>query len=210
MGSSSTCDPVDSSSSIHGDTAPTPLHDAMRFADLIRKHVQEQSNDSSNNFPLFAGSQPIPGLMDGCVAGLITAVALHPIRRSLVKRGGGGLLLDILLTTTQVSAAGLSALYVGSVLGSRVYLQQLAQIPAQRSSVLADRVCQDALTERMLRHHSSPESALAEQSRFHDKDPRLTTLKTFYAALAACRNRTEAQRGVIIKPPQARATLWWR
>lgn len=186
--------------------APTPLHAAVQLADLIRKHIDTETDvhDAVNEHAFTVDIQGPPGLLDGLIAGGLVGVALLPVRSVLLRTAGKsmGQLPDLIASSSMAVAAATTGLFVGSLQGSRVYLQQLAQVPPQRSSPTADRICADGMTQRFRQDYLSPETRASFQ--YTNIDPRKATLQTFWAALDSCRRRSEYQLG------ERTMTSWWR
>lgn len=163
------------------------LADAMSFADVIRKHVVDATEQGSLQAPtqeywsLQVLQSTTPGLVAGCIMGATVFGMSVPLRSALFRRwqpaaGFDRTLADLLMTTTQLYAAGTSGLYTMSLIGSHTYLKQLASIPSTAPSPTADAICSQV-----------PSAEYAWNDRTWD--PRHATLRAYSQALASCRSR---------------------
>lgn len=182
---------------------PSALHAAVLLGDLIRTASYRSSSDisSDSNSSHLVNSTPHtlmrtpPGLVDGLIAGALVAALLTPVRSRVLKAAGSsmGILPDLVVSSSQVVAAGTCGLYVGSLFGSRVYLQQLTQmsrlVPDEQedSSRLVDTVCDSNLMKQLLQDYSPRDVGTTSSQYYFAQDPRRLTLESFAKALDACR-----------------------
>lgn len=179
-----------------------------------------------------------PGFVDALVAGTLVAALLTPVRSQILSRvttttraaatpassGGRGrgsstgtassssfrIFTDLVVTSIQAVLSASAGLYVGSLQGSRTYLQQLARtLPPSAAAygtpspeaMAADTVCESDLVTHWLvapgplRSSKEMGHSLGQQFCFA-QDPRRQTLEAFAAALEACRNRRRRNRSL--------------
>jgi hypothetical protein len=180
---------------------PSPLHAAVQLADVIRSSTLQQREEDHHHRPSKvlkaqldgnAIDSTTPGLVDGLVAGCLVMALLTPIRSRFLQSIGSsklGIFPDLVVSSTQVVLSASAALYMGSLQGSRAYLQQLANANprSQGNEAWAVRVCNSSLVDHMLKA-PMPRLSNIRQEYYFSQDPRRRTLESLAAALNTCRS----------------------
>mmetsp|Transcript_31798 Transcript_31798/g.77010 ORF Transcript_31798/g.77010 Transcript_31798/m.77010 type:complete len:181 (+) Transcript_31798:2547-3089(+) len=160
---------------------------AMKMADVVRKHYNGVDNSSSSGIP--------PGALQGAAAFVLTGVALLPVRRLLLKTAGHqGFknLVDIVASVGGTLAATQVGLVVGSLYGSKVYLDLLKEEPVTSNSQLTDEICK-TMWSTVLPPHLHRANPPAHGSL----DPRLQPLNALQEAMLQCKARKEYQESLF-------------
>jgi hypothetical protein len=148
---------------------------------------------------LFNGLQAIPpGMMEGIAATTATLGLTWTLRSRLIKWAGGSLLPDLVVNTAYLYGGAMVGLTMGSLIGSHVYLDQLAQ-RRYRESATADAICSDDLVQGLLQTtetsggmaDTTTSSSSSNVDRNFLLDPQAATMKAFHRALQTCRDRRE-------------------
>ena len=201
---------MDAGSSSGDDQDPDPslLHTAVKLGDVIRQHVKQQqsqeSSSSSNNKTFVESfidpSATTPGLMEGLAAAAMTAALLTPLRGTVMRATAGtplAVFTDLLASSSLVIGATMSGMYVGSLVGSTAFLNQLANVPTQGDSRTADAICGADLVVALWKQ---PKETTVESSSssllfmLGDRDPRFQAIQAYQQALQKCRDRSEYQQ----------------
>ena len=116
----------------------------MQVTDVIHRNVIQTRGEMDDTTTTVASSKqsisaqphsfrsPVPpGVVEGATAFVLTSFLLLPVRRLAIRLAGKQLnvLTDLVVTAGQAVLAANAGLYAGSLYGSRVYLEKLAQIP---------------------------------------------------------------------------------
>ena len=127
------------------EPAASPLHAAMKMADLVRSSLQQRDDDNNDNeqadhFRL------TPGILEGTGAAVATLLVLAPVRSAVLRAAGPrlGLLPDLVVTTSQILLASNAGLYYGSLYGSYHYLHTFTHIPVDAVSPTVDGICRQS------------------------------------------------------------------
>ncbi|CAJ1966622.1 unnamed protein product [Cylindrotheca closterium] len=159
---------------------------AMKMADVARKHYHGVENSSPSGIP--------PGALQGATAFVLAGVALLPVRRLLLKNAGHqGFknFVDIIASVGGTLAATQAGLVVGSLYGSKVYLDLLKEEPVTSKSQLTDDICNTMWSTVLpphLHHAKSPSCG--------SFDPRLQPLISLQEAMQQCNARKEYQESL--------------
>jgi hypothetical protein len=181
---------------------PSHLHAAVNLADVIRSSIFQQgrqhgSQDRPSGAHL-ASTNP-PGLVDGLIAGCLVLAFLTPVRSRVLQSIGSskfGIFPDLVVSSTQVALSATAALYMGSLQGSRAYLQQLANANPSRQGPdeWALQVCNSSLVNQLLKA-PMPGASEIRQEFYFTQDPRRRTVESLAAALDNCRSLQNHNNG---------------
>ena len=162
------------------DSTEISLIHAMKMADVVRKHYHGAGN-SSSGVP--------PGALQGAVALVLSGAALLPVRRILLRNAAMNgrafhHFVDIFASVGGFMAATQAGLVVGSLYGSKVYLDLLKEEPASSQSPLTDEICKAMWTTVIPQklHGAKPPA-------YSSFDPRLQPLNSLYEAMVSCKAR---------------------
>jgi hypothetical protein len=175
---------------------PSLLHTAVKLGDFIRQHVRARAptentatpSSSNDNHTSTKGlveriidpsASTTPGMMEGFAVAIVTAGLLTPVRRTVLRATMGtplAVFTDLLASSSLVIAALMSGMYVGSLVGSTTYLQQLAQVSTEGTSPMADEICQSDLMKDLLKraHRETAPLDMSSPSSYMlgERDPR--------------------------------------
>lgn len=167
------------------------LKDAMRMADTIRHHLIEAENngrlvhddDAPEYFVQMIAEKANPGLLEGAAVAVATAAALSPLRGPIFRVVGHSIVPEILVNTTHLLGSLQVGLYMGSLIGSHSYLQQLARLPPATRSPTADAICREPWVQSHVMD-MGPAPIITNAW-----DPRQETLRSYYRAMQHCQAR---------------------
>ena len=197
--------PVQQQQQVSDETTTSPLHAAMKMADLVRSSLYNKNNNgNSRDF------RTTPGLVEGVATGVLTLVALTPVR-SLVLRAAAakklGMLPDLVVTTSQIMIAANAALYAGSLYGSWHYLQTFTKIPVDAVSPTVDGICRQSL-DMFASFDVAAQSNNGTPASASLWNPNTIVLAEFAQAMALCRQRAQ-HTAEADEPPETKMT-WWK
>jgi hypothetical protein len=206
---SSNSSPNSDMSNMEETADPSPLHSAVKLGDLIRTHVNKQqqasmsepkTKDKTSNKGLVESlvnpSGMTPGLMEGMAVTLLAAGIMTPVRSRTLQSSSPHMrfFVDLLTSSTLVIGSLMSGMYVGSLVGSTVYLHQLAAVPTEGASPIADAVCHSALAQQQqLSLQGMAEGPSARLHYLGWSDPRRSATDAFREALRKCQDRSAYQ-----------------
>lgn len=170
----------------HDTSNELSLIHAMKMADVARKHYHGVDNSSPSGIP--------PGALQGAAAFMLMGVALLPVRRLMLKNAGHqGFknFVDITASVGGTLAATQVGLVVGSLYGSKVYLDLLKEEPLTSKSQLTDEIC-DKMWSTVL----PPHLHRAESPAYGSLDPRLQPLNALQEAMEKCKARQKYQESL--------------
>ncbi|KAL3940437.1 MAG: hypothetical protein SGBAC_005021 [Bacillariaceae sp.] len=162
------------------------LIQAMKMADVARKHYHGVEHSSPSGIP--------PGALQGAAAFVLVGVALLPVRKVMLKYAGHkGFknFVDINATVGGTLAATQVGLVVGSLYGSKVYLDLLKAEPVTSKSQLTDEIC-NTMWSTVL----PPHLHRARPPAYSSLDPRLQPLNALQEAMEKCKARKEYQKSL--------------
>lgn len=197
------------------ETTTSPLHAAMKMADLVQSSLNNKTNNNSNNDN--RDFRTTPGLVEGMATGVLTLVVLTPVRSLVVRTATAnklGMLPDLVVTTSQIMIAANVALYAGSLYGSWHYLQTFTKIPVEAVSPTVDGICRQSLDKfasfdvaaAKQSNNGTPASPSSSLSLWN---PNAIVLAEFAQAMALCRQRSQQAADEADQPPETKMT-WWK
>jgi hypothetical protein len=194
-------------------TAALDLEHAMQVTGVIRRIVRLQQVETmetaatatatatTTTASRISDSIP-PGVIPGISVAVLTGTLFLPARRMALMAVGQQLrpLVDLMVTTGQLTCAAMAGLYATSLYGSRVYLQQLAHINPMALSAVADAVCRDDTVVPLLPHRDETKDSWSVDSSGNGYsagtpslssswDPRVQTMLALHQALQSCQQR---------------------
>jgi hypothetical protein len=184
------------------------LPKAMQVADVIRKHMEARSlettpSSSSTESSSFRFPVP-PGVVEGIAVAVATGCLLLPVRRLALTSAGKRLLVftDLVVTPVQCTVAASAGLYATSLYGSREYLRQLARVPPTAPSETAWAICQEVLSRTSQPQDEDDATELTNlDASIPDGaaswDPRVQTLQALQKALVSCEQRQQYQTSLV-------------
>lgn len=126
------------------------LPNAMKAADLIRKHMANRSSMSSDNDDLLSRTFP-PGTVPGVMGAVLTGVLLLPLRSVVLHRmithSSIKHLADLILTPLSAMVAVQVGLLSLSLYGSQHYLREITAVPVHTPSPIRSVICHDILQQ---------------------------------------------------------------
>ena len=192
----------------------SPLHAAMKMADLVRAGLNKSSRSTTQDpSDEKADFRLTPGLLEGVVAGASTLVVLTPVR-SLVLRAAGnklGMLPDLIFTTSQIMIASNAGLYFGSLYGSYHYLQTFSKIPVHAVSSTVDGICRQSQDEFGSFYADLVASKRDEKNNHSTWNPNASVLAEFLRAMELCRDRQQSTAPEDKNQTSRETTItWWK
>lgn len=176
------------------------LEHAMKLADLTRKYYREDEQKKTNEDSSTTSSFP-PGTLHGLSACAVTAIALLPMRKVILKHAGrqpGGKpfqsFVDIVISVGHALAATQVGFFIGSLYGSRTYLEMLQNEPPTSKCAVTDRIC-DTMWSNVLPPQLN--NNIVEPFSQQSWDPRYQTMNSLQQAVESCRRRKEYQQSKI-------------
>ena len=170
------------------------LEHAMKLADITRKEYMgsNKNDEGSSYFP--------PGTLEGFSACAITAVTLFPLRGAILRfasRQPGGKsfkhFADIVISVTHALAATNAGLFVGSLYGSRAYLETLSNEPPSSDCTVTDRICNSMWSDVVPPNFATKSMGSEALASW---DPRIQTMNSLQQAIETCRQRKEYQANI--------------
>ena len=177
------------------------LAHAMKLADLTRKYYREDEQKKANQESSTALSFP-PGTLHGLSTCAITAIALLPMRKVILKHAGrqpGGKpfqsFVDLVISVGHALAATQVGLFVGSLYGAKAYLETLQSEPPSSKCAVTDRIC-ETMWSNVLPPQFTNNNTVESFSQ-QSWDPRHQTMSALQQAIESCRRRKEYQQSKL-------------
>lgn len=195
------------------ETTTSPLHAAMKMADIVRSSLNNHNKNRSTNDDSNRDFRTTPGLVEGVATGVLTLVLLTPVRSLVLRTATAkslGLLPDLVVTTSQIMIAANAALYAGSLYGSWHYLQTFTQIPVDAVSPTVDGICRQSLEQFAAFDNMAAQTNSATPASSSSWNPNAIVLTEFAKAMALCRQRAQQQAAAEADQLQETKMTWWK
>jgi hypothetical protein len=200
------------------DGFPFTLEDAMKAADGIRQVCNEKTTEESsasssgstsswdadtvNDRRYFPEKSYPPGFMEGVAAMIASGLfVFSPFRSAILRQAsssspGFGNFVNLVITPLLVVGSAQVGFATASLVGSKVYLNEVADVPPTAISPMTDLICYDLLLipkEKGMRNYS-PSSSSPGVGAASSWDPRVQTLYSLSRAMETCHKRDQNQK----------------
>ena len=157
----------------------------------------------------FPDRQFPPGSVEGVATFVLSGLIVFAPFRSAILRSravagpmstspntGFKNLVDLIITPVLAVASAQVGLAAASLVGSKVYLEEVANVPPTAKSRMADLICSDLLLipkEKGITMMKDPPSLLSSSLSSSSWDPRIQTLSNLSRAMNTCQQRSQYQ-----------------